>query len=115
MWRDDTLLLDILIAAGDAREFVKDLDWHSFSASKLHQGAVIRTLEIIGEAASKVSPEFRASHEEVPWGNIVGMRNRLIHAYNEVRLDLVWDVVQNHLPPLIALLRPLIPPEDDAA
>ena len=43
------------------------------------------------------------------------MRNRLIHAYNEVRLDLVWDVVRNHLPPLMALLQPLIPPEDDGA
>jgi uncharacterized protein with HEPN domain len=54
MWRDDALLLDILIAAGDARDFVRDLDWQAFAASKLHQSAVARALEIVGEAASKV-------------------------------------------------------------
>lgn len=113
MWRDDALLLDILIAAGDAREFVRVLDWQGFAASKLHQSAVIRSLEVIGEAASKVSPEFQKRHPEIPWSEIVGMRNRLIHAYNEVRLDIVWEVVQNRLPPLIMLLQPLIPPEGD--
>ena len=55
MWRDDALLLDILLAAGDAREFTQGLDWTGFSNSKLHQSAVMRCVGIIGEAAASVS------------------------------------------------------------
>ena len=115
MWRDNALLLDILLAAEDAREFARELDWTRFSTSKLHQSAIIRCLEIIGEASANVSTEFQERHPQIPWREIVGMRNRLIHAYNVVRLDIVWDVVQSDLPPLIESLRPLIPPEDDLA
>ena len=84
MWRDDALLLDILLAAEDAREFARGLDWAQFSASKLHQSAIVRCLGIIGEAAAKVSGEFQKRHPEIPWREIVGMRKRLIHAYNDV-------------------------------
>lgn len=115
MWRDDALLLDILLAAGDAREFNQGLDWAGFSASKLHQSATVRCLEIIGEAAGLVSQEFQERHPEIPWRKIIGMRNRLIHAYNEVRLDIVWEVVQDDLPPLIETIKPLVPPEDELA
>ena len=115
MWRDDALLLDILLAAGDACEFVHGLDWAGFSNSKLHQSAVERCMGIIGEAASHVSREFQERHPEIPWRKIIGMRHRLIHAYNEVRHDIVWEVVQNDLPPLIETLKPLIPPEDDVS
>jgi uncharacterized protein with HEPN domain len=115
MWRDDSLLLDILLAAGDAREFVEGLDWVGFSNSKLHQSAVERCMGIIGEAAAQVSKEFQERHPEIPWRKMIGMRHRLIHAYNEVRLDVVWEVVQNDLPSLIETLKPLIPPEDDVS
>jgi len=115
MWRDDALLLDILLAAGDAREFVQGLDWVGFSNSKLHQSAVERCMGIIGEAASQVSKEFQEIHPEIPWRKIIGMRHRLIHAYSEVRLDVVWEVVQNDLPSLIETLKPFIPPEDNVS
>lgn len=114
MWRDDALLLDIVLAAGDAREFVHGLDWVGFSNSKLHQSAVERCMGIIGEAAAQVSNDFQERHPEIPWRKIIGMRHRLIHAYNEVRLDVVWEVVRNDLPSLIETLRPLIPPEDNS-
>lgn len=78
MWRDDALLLDILLAAGDAREFVQGLDWAGFSNSKLHQSAVERCMGIIGEAASQVSTEFQEHHPEIPWRKIIGMRHRLM-------------------------------------
>lgn len=113
MWRDEALLLDILLAASDAREFTQGLDWPKFSTSKLHQSAVMRCMGIIGEAAAKVSQEFQERHPEIPWRKIISMRHRLIHAYNEVRLDIVWEVVQTELPSLIEMLKPLIPPKDD--
>jgi uncharacterized protein with HEPN domain len=112
MWRDEALLLDILLAAGDAREFVHGLNWAAFSNSKLHQSAVERCMGIIGEAASQVSGEFQERHPEIPWRKIIGMRHRLIHAYKEVQLDVVWDVVQNDLPAPVEVLKPLIPPDD---
>ena len=115
MWRDDALLLDILLAAEDAREFARGLDWAAFSASKLHQSAIIRCLEVIGEASATISTEFQQHHPEIPWREIVGMRNRLIHAYKVVRLDIVWEVVQSDLRPLIDTLRPLIPTEGERA
>jgi uncharacterized protein with HEPN domain len=110
MLRNETLLLDMLLAARDAVEFVANLDEAKFHASKLHQNAVIRSIEIIGEAGGKVSRDFQQDHPEIPWSAIVGMRHRLIHDYNEVDLDLVWDVARGRLPDLIAILEPLVPP-----
>ncbi len=109
--RDAALALDILSAANDALAFLEGLDESFFVASRLHQNAVIRSLEIVGEAAGKISAETRAAHPEIGWREITGMRHRLIHGYAEVRLDLVWDVAHNRLPSLIAALRPLIPAE----
>ena len=112
MWRDDALLLDIVISATDAMDFMAGLDKGRFIDSRLHQNAVIRCLEVIGEAANKLSPEIRAVHPDVPWGDMIGMRNRLIHAYNEVQVDIVWQVVSDRLPELVARIRPLLPPEE---
>lgn len=76
---------------------------------------MIRSLEVIGEAAGKISVGTRDAHPDVPWGEITGMRHRLIHGYAEVRrLDLVWSVVSERLTPLITILEPLIPGEDGA-
>jgi len=113
MRRDEAYLLDILIAARRASEFLAGLTWEEFVASELHQSAVVRTLEIIGEAASRVSQDTRDAHPEIPWAQMIGMRHRLIHEYFRVDLATVWDTVQDDLPPLIALLEPLIPPEDE--
>jgi len=111
MSRDDALVLDILLAAQDALGFVEGMNQQAFEASRLHQNAVIRSLEVIGEAAGKLSLDFRAAHPDLPWRAITNMRHRLIHAYNEVRQDVVWFTVQNDLPGLIAALKPLIPPD----
>jgi uncharacterized protein with HEPN domain len=112
MWRDDAYLLDILLAARRAREFAKDVSWESFQKSRLHQDAIVRVLSIIGEAANRVSPEFKKAHPEIPWHEIVGMRHRLIHDYINVNLEKVWDAVQNDVPKLIARVEPLVPPPD---
>jgi uncharacterized protein with HEPN domain len=69
------------------------------------------SLEIIGEAAGKISAATQAAHPEIPWREITGMRHRLIHGYAEVRLDLVWMVLRDRLGPLIAILEQLVPRE----
>jgi uncharacterized protein with HEPN domain len=109
--RDAALLLDMLLAARDAQGFVEGLDEAAFLASRLHQNAAIRSLEILGEAAGKVSAAVQAAHPEIPWREITGMRHRLIHGYGEVRLELVWMVLRDRLDPLIAALAGLIPGE----
>ncbi len=107
--RDEALLLDMLLAARDARGFVEGLDETAFLASRLHQNAAIRSLEIIGEAAGKVSTTARTAHPEIPWREITGMRHRLIHGYADVRLDIVWIVLRERLGPLVAALEPIVP------
>ena len=111
--RDTALLLDIMLAAEDALSFVAGLDERGFLASDLHQSAVIRKLEVMGEAAGKVSTSFCDAHVEIPWKEMSGLRHRLIHGYGDVRLDIGGGVVTETLPGLIAVLRPLIPPEAD--
>lgn len=106
--RDAALLLDMLLAARDAQDFVTGIDQVGFLASRLHQNAVIRSLEVIGEAAGKISSATQARHPEIPWREITGMRHRLIHGYAEVRIDLVWSVVRDRLPALAAVLAPLV-------
>lgn len=113
MWRDEAYLLDILLAARDAQEFSSGLTKEAFATSKLHQAAIVRALEVVGEAAGKVSREFREAHPEIPWKRIVGLRNRLIHDYTHVDLDRVWEVVTVHVPDLIARIEPLVPPPED--
>jgi uncharacterized protein with HEPN domain len=69
--------------------------------------ALLRAIEIIGEAAAKVSPETRSSAPAVPWIGIIAMRNRLIHAYFEIDRDIVWKTATEEIPALQALLRAL--------
>lgn len=110
--RDAALLLDMLLAARDAKGFVQGLDEAGFIASRLHQNAVMRSLEVIGEAAGKISAATQLGHPEISWREITGMRHRLIHGYGDVRLDIVWVVVQTRLDPLIAAVEALVPDED---
>jgi uncharacterized protein with HEPN domain len=112
MRHDDAYLLDMLIAARDALSFVHGLSRQQFSSSRIHQQAVAKALETIGEAAGKVSERTRSAHPEFPWREIVGMRHRLVHDYFEIDLEKVWETVQHDLPPLISILEPLVPPEE---
>ena len=110
--RDLALLLDMLLAARDATGFIDGLDEADFLASRLHQNAVIRSLEVIGEAAGKVSAGAREALPAIPWREIVGMRHRLIHGYADVRLELVWLVARERLGPLVAALERAVPQEE---
>ena len=70
--------------------------------------AVVRAVEIVGEAASKVTEETREKHRHIPWRAIVGMRNRLVHAYFEIDMDMVWVASTQEIPVLLSQLRPLV-------
>lgn len=89
MRRDDVRLLDMLVNARDAISFASDLTREAFDADKKTQYAVSRAIEIIGEAASKVSDETREHHPEIPWREIVGIRTKLAHEFRVIDLDQV--------------------------
>ena len=94
-------------AATDACGFVEGMSKGDFLADKRTQQAVIMSLIIIGEAATKVMdgyPAFAQAHAQVPWRNMRGMRNRIAHGYFDVNLDVVWDTVQAALPELLRQL-----------
>ena len=114
MWRDDAYVLDMLLAARKALEFARDCQWEQFSQDELVQNAVMRQIQIVGEAARQVSEEYQNAHPEVPWRDIIGMRNRLVHEYFRILPRRVWDVVEKDLPGLVKLLVPLVPEEPGA-
>ena len=94
-------------AATDARDFVEGLSREDFLADKRTQQAVIMSLIVIGEAATKVMDgyaEFADQHRQVPWRSMRGMRNRIAHGYFDINLDVVWDTVQTALPELLEQL-----------
>lgn len=78
--------------------------------TRLLELGLVRLVEIVGEAGARVSKEERAKHPEIPWDDVVGMRNRLIHGYEMVDLEILWDTVTDDLPPLIAVLERIVPP-----
>jgi len=106
--RDPAYLEHMLEAIVRIRRYVGRKRRAGFLGDTLLQDAVIRNIEIVGEAASRLSPEFAAQHAEVPWRDIVGMRHRLIHGYLKVNLDTVWEVVERDLPALVPRLHALL-------
>ena len=114
MPRDEAYLLDILLAARRAIEHASKTNWDEFQKNTLYQDAIVRTIEIIGEAAARISDETKTAHTEIPWKEIIGMRNRLIHEYLDVDVQKVWKTVKEDIPPLIKKIQPLVPPENPA-
>lgn len=98
MRRDPRLYLDDILEAIDrVREYTLDLDYEAFRQDRKTQDAVIRNLEIIGEAAGRLPESLHAASPDVAWRKITGLRNILAHDYFGVSLPIVWDVVQNKL------------------
>lgn len=101
MSRDDHVRLRHMADAIEAAsKFVEGRSRSDLDADRMLVFALVRAVEIIGEAASKLSSEGRAGLPAVPWSSVVGMRNRLIHAYFDVDLDILWNTVTRALPPL---------------
>lgn len=108
--RDRTYLAHMLAAIARIRSYVGRKRRAGFLRNALLQDAVIRNIEIVGEAAGRISAELTARTPAIPWREIVGMRHRLIHGYLQVNLDTVWEVVERDLPALERRLRALVEP-----
>lgn len=107
---DAASLWDMLDAARAVREFIAGKSFEDYLRDRMLRGAVERHIEIIGEAASKVSRRFCEAHPEIPWHRIIAQRHVLVHEYGEIQDDLLWAVATIHIPILIAALDPLVPP-----
>ena len=112
--RDDTVYLGhMLDTARSAAGKISAMGRDAFDANDDLRFALTHMIQIIGEAASRVSRGTREAHPEIPWKEIIGMRHRVVHDYLNVDYDIVWDVVQNKIPQLIQILEPLVPPDQD--
>jgi uncharacterized protein with HEPN domain len=94
--------------AGKAIELATGTDRAGLESSRVQGYALIYLVTVIGEAARGVSESTRSAHPEVPWRDVVDTRNRLVHGYVYVDLDVLWDVVSNDLPALARMLKPLL-------
>ncbi|GAB4240047.1 MAG: DUF86 domain-containing protein [Acidobacteriota bacterium] len=102
---DRVRLQHMLDAAQQAQAFVRGKQRSDLEDDLQLVWALVKAIEIIGEAAYQVSAETKAQMREVPWNRITGMRHRLVHAYFDIDLDILWKTVQDGLPPLIAALQ----------
>jgi uncharacterized protein with HEPN domain len=106
MTRHDDMvrLRHMLDHAREAVSLINGKQREDLDRERLLELSLVRLIEIVGEAAARVSPEGQRNHSAIPWREVVGMRNRLIHGYDQVDLDVLWDTIEDDLPPLIANL-----------
>ena len=113
MKKDRAYLKDILNAISDIEVFIANVNETEFYENKEKRYAVVRALEIIGEAAKNLSRELRAKHKEIPWKEIAGMRDKLIHFYFGIKWELVWETVKNKIPELKNQLFKILEEQND--
>jgi uncharacterized protein with HEPN domain len=99
---------DILDAIEAIEEFVKSCDSESFKNEDLVSSAVIRKFEIIGEAAKNVPDEIRNRYAQIPWKEMAGMRDRLIHSYFGIKYELVWNTIKTVFPSITPAIRKIL-------
>lgn len=113
MDRDVCHVADMVGSARLVRAYLEGATRDDFMRNVQLQDSVVRRLEIIGEAAGRVSMTFRDRHPTIPWGRMIGMRNRMIHVYDAVDLDIVWATAHERIPELLALIEPLVPTQPE--
>ena len=112
MQRDDKIRLrHMLLAAREAQSFARNETRASIDKDRKLTLALVKAVEIIGEAASKISSECQENLLQIPWASIIGMRNRLIHAYFDINLDILWKTITEDIPPLISDLENILESE----
>jgi uncharacterized protein with HEPN domain len=109
MWKDDATAADILLAARSVQDFVAGMSKQQFLDDFKTQCAVLQQIIVLGEASKRLSPEFRAAHNQIPWEDIAGMRDRCVHGYDQVDLEIVWQVTQTQAPDLAKYLENALP------
>lgn len=107
--RDSATVLDLAIAAQRIQEFVAGQDVEQFRTDIRTQSAVVFQILILGEAAKRLTPDFRSRHPQIPWSDIMRMRDKLIHHYESIDVGEVWKAAREDVPALMAVLEPLLP------
>lgn len=108
--KDRVRLQHMLGYCKEAVELIKARSRADLATDRLLELGLARLMELVGEAAARVSPSAQAEYPQIPWSLIVGMRNRLIHGYDSIDPDVLWDTLTDDLPTLIAELETIIPP-----
>lgn len=103
---DAATVVDIVLASRRIARFLADVEETGFAANEEKRWAVVSQLLVIGEGVRRLSSRFRAQHAQVPWQQIAGMRNRLIHEYDKINWSLVWRTATQDVPPLLEVLEP---------
>lgn len=109
MYKDDiTRVKHMLDSTNEALSFINNKNRKDLDKERMLVLSLVKCIEIIGEAASKLSEEFKSKYQNVPWKDIIGMRNRLIHVYFDIDYNIVWETVKDELPILREELRKII-------
>ena len=112
MLKDDWIYVGHMLEMGEkALELVSGKDRNTYDQDETLKLALTHLVQVIGEAANQVSEGFREVHQEIPWLEIIGMRNRIVHDYMNVDEDVIWEVVQQDLSALVEVLSRVVPPE----
>ena len=112
MSRDESYLVDMLVSARAILEYVGEMGEAEFEQNEMTKDAVLRRMEILGEAAKRVSDEFKSLHPEIDWSGPARMRDVLIHQYRRVDLGEVWRAVAEDIPALVPRLEAIVPEEE---
>lgn len=98
----------MLDSARQASELMRGKTRAALSDEGIETLALVRLLEVLGEAANRISDDEQERHPEIPWAEIIGLRNRLIHGYDSIDMDILWQIVSQDLPPLIQSLEKIV-------
>ncbi|MDP2983695.1 MAG: DUF86 domain-containing protein [Candidatus Latescibacter sp.] len=113
MWKDEGYLLDIFNEAKKLVRHFQGVSRQDFFRDEERQYVAFWSISVMGEAAGKVSQKFRAENPDLPWREMIGIRNVLIHNYARIDLDIVWGVITHSAPQLIQSIGPLLPDKDE--
>jgi len=114
MFKDDLIRLQHMIdAAKEAVELTSGKSKHDIENERILNLSLVRLIEVVGEAANHISPEGRSKYSSIPWLQIIGMRNRLIHGYDEIDFEILYQTISRDLPQLIAELEKITPHRKD--
>ena len=108
--RDAGYLWDMLDHARVAVDLTRGISFHQYCQDRVRQLALARAVEVIGEAARRMSEPFREAHPEIPWRKIIGQRNVLAHEYDEILHEVLWKAATTDVPELAAIIEKLLPP-----